>query len=111
MRFVGIERMRDKSQAAPLNKAVVTYYRYFDDLTVTAVVDLETGKTTNLDACSTFARLFRAMSTHSPRHSPKRESEEVKALFAKYGEQDSDFTLSTANTRPMVTRETIASCI
>ena len=92
---VGIERLRDKAQpssdgskkASAPAKAVVTYYRYFDDLTVTAVVDLETGKTTALDAAQHVRTPLSSEEYEFAKARAKEKSDEVKALFAKYGDR------------------------
>ena len=88
---VGVERFKDKKSSAgnadSPAKAVVTYYRYFDDLTVTAVVDLETGKTTSLDAAQHVRTPLSSEEYEAAKALAKEKSEEVKALFEKYGDK------------------------
>ena len=54
---------------------------------MTAVVDLETGKTTNLDAAQHVRTPLSGDEYAFAQALAKEKSEEVKALFAKYGDR------------------------
>jgi hypothetical protein len=93
---VGVERLSDKAAAAvdeaakagaapaKTAKALVTAYRYFDDTTVFAVIDLETGKTVKVE---TKQHLRTALSEQEYKEAQALaivQSDEVKKLYERY---------------------------
>jgi hypothetical protein len=67
--------------------ALVTSYRYFDDITVFATVDLATGKVVNLEAAQHLRTALSDEEFDEATALAKEGSPEVKALFQKFGDK------------------------
>jgi hypothetical protein len=88
-------------------RAIVTSYRYFDDITVFSTVDLKTGRVVKVEA----AQHLRTPLSHSEfelaQEMARDKSDEVKRLFAKFGDQVSvypQFSQFTVKDDPRVHR-------
>jgi hypothetical protein len=65
--------------------ALVTSYRYFDDITAFATVDLATGRIVNLEAAQHLRTPLSDEEFEDAKALAKERSEEVKALYQKFG--------------------------
>jgi hypothetical protein len=72
---------------APGPLAVVTSYRYFDDITVFATVDLGTGRVVGLEAVQHLRTALSDEEFEDARALARQRSDEVKALYAKFGDR------------------------
>ena len=71
--------------AGPL--ALVTSYRYFDDITVFSTVDLGTGRVVDVEAAQHLRTPLSDEEYEEAKALAKERSEEVKALYQRFGEQ------------------------
>ncbi len=67
--------------------ALVTSYRYFDDTTVFATVDLGTGRIVNLEAAQHLRTALSDQEYEEAKALAKERSEQVKALYQKFGDK------------------------
>jgi hypothetical protein len=106
------EPSREKSKAkvgpkAPGPLAVVTSYRYFDDITVFATVDLGTGRVVGLEAAQHLRTALSDEEFEEAKAMARDRSDEVKALYRKFGDKISvypQFSQHTVKDDPRVHR-------
>jgi hypothetical protein len=67
--------------------ALVTSYRYFDDITVFATVDLGAGRIVNLEAAQHLRTALSDEEFEDAKDLARLHSEEVKALYQKFGDK------------------------
>jgi hypothetical protein len=67
--------------------ALVTSYRYFDDLTIFAIVDLGAGKVVNLEAAQHLRTALSDEEYEDAKTLARERSDEVKALYQKFGDK------------------------
>ena len=67
--------------------ALVTSYRYFDDITVLATVDLGASRIVNLEAVQHLRTALSNEEYEEAKVLARERSEEVKALYQKFGEK------------------------
>jgi Cu2+-containing amine oxidase len=87
--------------------AVVTSYRYFDDITVFATVDLGTGRVVDLQAAQHLRTALSAEEFEEAKVLARDQSEPVKALYQRFGDKLSvypQFSQYTAKDDPRVHR-------
>jgi hypothetical protein len=92
---------------APGPLAVVTSYRYFDDITVFATVDIGTGKVVGLEAARHLRTALSDEEYEDARAMARERSDEVKALYRNFGDKISaypQFSQYTAKDDPRVHR-------
>jgi hypothetical protein len=92
---------------APGPLAVVTSYRYFDDITVFATVDLGTGKVVGLEAAQHLRTALSEEEYEDAKAMARERSDEVKALYRRFGDKISvypQFSQYTAKSDPRVHR-------
>jgi hypothetical protein len=100
----GNEKEKTKAPAA---RAVVTSYRYYDDITVYAVVDLGTGKVVDVQAAQHIQTPLSDEEFEEAVAAAREKSEEVKKLYETYGDQLKvypQFSQYTVNDDPRVHR-------
>jgi hypothetical protein len=68
-------------------RAVVTSYRYFDDITVFSTVDLKTGRVVDVQAAQHMRTPLSDAEYDEARALARQMSEEVKKLYDQYGDQ------------------------
>jgi hypothetical protein len=80
------EELEAKAQrAGPL--AVVTSYRYFDDVTVFFTIDLETRRLVNLEAAKHLRTPLSEAEFEEAKELAKEKSDEVKRLYERFGKE------------------------
>ena len=67
--------------------ALVTSYRYFDDITVFATVDLGAGRVVNLEAAQHLRTALSDEEYEEAKALARERSEQVKALYQKFGDK------------------------
>ena len=78
----------DKSNEKPPGPlAVVTSYRYFDDITVFSTIDLGSGQVVGSRPPSICARRFPTDEFDEAQELAREKSDEVKQLYERFGEQ------------------------
>jgi hypothetical protein len=68
-------------------KAVVTTYRYFDDTTIYSTVDLATGRTIGVSTAEHMQTPLSDGEFEAAKALAREQSEEVKALYEKFGKR------------------------
>jgi hypothetical protein len=68
-------------------RAVVTSYRYFDDITVFSTVDLKSGRVVDVQAVRHLRTPLSDAEYDVARALAREKSEEVQKLYAQYGDQ------------------------
>lgn len=87
------------SEKPPGTLAVVTWYRYFDDITVFSTVDLSRGKVVAVEAVQHLRTPLSTEEFEEAQELAREKSDEVKRLYERYGKelsaypQFSQFTL------------------
>jgi hypothetical protein len=76
-----------KQGRAPGPLAVVTSYRYFDDITVFATVDLGTGRVVDIQAAQHLRTALSEGEYEEAKAMARQRSEPVKELFEKFGDK------------------------
>ena len=87
--------------------AVVTWYRYFDDITVFSTVDLGKGKVVAVEAVQHLRTPLSADEFEEAQELAREKSDEVKKLFERYGKELSaypQFSQFTLEDDPRVNR-------
>jgi hypothetical protein len=90
---VAVERLDDKAnKAAPgvksaPAKAIVTTYRYFDDTTVYATVDLATGQAVDVKTAQHMRTPLSDGEFAAAKALARESSDEVKALYDRFGKR------------------------
>ena len=72
---------------APAPRAVVTSYRYFDDITFYATVNLNTGRVVDVQAAQHIPTPLSDSEFDEAVAAAREKSDEVKKLYETYGEQ------------------------
>ncbi len=72
---------------APAPRAVVTSYRYFDDITFYATVNLNTGRVVDVQAAQHIPTPLSDTEFDEAVAAAREKSDEVKKLYETYGEQ------------------------
>jgi len=72
---------------APGPLAVVTWYRYFDDITVFSTVDLGTGKVVTLEAAQHLRTPLSNSEFEEAQELAREKSDEVKQLYERFGKE------------------------
>jgi len=102
------EKARTKGQPkVPGPLAVVTSYRYFDDITVFATIDLGTGRVVGLEAAQHLRTALSDEEYEEAKAMARERSDQVKALYQKFGDKISvypQFSQYTAKDDPRVHR-------
>jgi hypothetical protein len=78
----GAEKTKSKG---PL--AVVTSYRYFDDITVFSTIDLGTGRVVNVEAAQHLRTPLSEAEFEEAKELAREKSDEVKQLYERFGKQ------------------------
>jgi len=82
------EKAKPKVKAkAPGPRAVVTSYRYFDDITVFSTIDLESGRVVDVQAAQHFPTPLSDAEFEMAVVVARDKSEEVKKLYEQFGDQ------------------------
>jgi len=84
------EKAKEQEKAKPKAKgprAVVTSYRYFDDITVFSVVDLETGRVVDVQAAQHLHTPLSEDEFEEAQTLAREKSDEVKQLYERFGDQ------------------------
>ncbi len=68
-------------------RAVVTSYRYFDDITVFSTVDLSTGQVVDVQAAAAHPHAALRLRVRRGRGLAREKSDEVKRLYERFGDQ------------------------
>jgi hypothetical protein len=92
---------------APGPLAVVTWYRYFDDITVFSTVDLGTGKVVSVEAAQHLRTPLSNSEFEEAQALAREKSDEVKQLFERFGKELSaypQFSQFTLEDDPRVNR-------
>jgi hypothetical protein len=96
----GDEKAKEKGKEKPPGTlAVVTWYRYFDDITVFSTVDLSKGKVVAVEAIQHLRTPLSTDEFEEAQELAREKSEEVKQLYERFGKalsaypQFSQFTL------------------
>ena len=87
--------------------ALVTSYRYFDDITVFATVDLGAGRIVNLEAAQHVRTALSDEEFEEAKALARERSDQVRALYQKFGENLSvnpQFSQFTAKDDPRIHR-------
>jgi hypothetical protein len=91
---VGVERLNEKDAPAPpagsgeaSGKAVVTAYRYLDDTTIYATVDLATGRTIDVKTAQHMQTPLSDGEYEAAKALAREKSDEVKALYERFGKR------------------------
>jgi hypothetical protein len=88
---VAVERLNDKSTPPPGTeppaRAVVTTYRYADDTTVYATVDLSTGKTVDVKTTQHMQTPLSDGEYEAAKTLAREKSDEVKELYKQFGKR------------------------
>jgi hypothetical protein len=77
----------DVDRKTRLTRAVVTSYRYFDDLTVFSTIDLETGKVMDVQAAEHIPTPLSDGEYEDAIALAREKSEEVKPLYERFGKE------------------------
>jgi hypothetical protein len=89
--IVSVVRLDEKSKPAKDDsaspKAVVTSYRYLDDTTVYSTVDLATGRTIDVSTAQHMQTPLSDGEFEAAKALAREQSEEVKALYEKFGKR------------------------
>jgi len=88
-------------------RAVVTSYRYFDDITVYSTVDLQSGRVVDVQAAQHMRTPLSDDEYEEAQAMARARSDEVKKLYEQYGDQVSvypQFSQFTAKADPRVHR-------
>jgi len=102
------EKVQGKEQVkstGPL--AVVTSYRYFDDVTVFATIDLGTGRVVDIESARHLRTPLSNEEYEDAQALAREKSDEVKALFKRFGDKLSvypQFSQFTAKDEPRIHR-------
>jgi hypothetical protein len=83
----GEEGADGKVTKAPGRRAVVTSYRYFDDLTVFSTIDLTTGKVVDVEASQHIPTPLSDGEYEEAIDLAREKSDEVKRLYERFGDQ------------------------
>jgi len=82
------EKARTKDRPrVPGPLAVVTSYRYLDDITVFATVDLGTGRVVNVEAAQHLRTALSDEEYEESKAMARERSDEVKALYQRFGDR------------------------
>jgi hypothetical protein len=91
---VGVERLNEKDAVAPpagageaAGKAVVTAYRYLDDMTIYATVDLATGRTIDVTTAQHMQTPLSDGEYEAAKALAREKSDDVKALYDRFGKR------------------------
>ncbi|HZW29449.1 MAG TPA: hypothetical protein VFF52_02015 [Isosphaeraceae bacterium] len=68
-------------------RAVVTSYRYFDDITVYSTIDLQTGRVVDIQAAQHMRTPLSDDEYEEAQAMARAKSDEVKKLYEQYGDQ------------------------
>jgi hypothetical protein len=68
-------------------RAVVTSYRYFDDITVFSTVDLATGRIVNVEAAQHLRTPLSDAEFEEAKELAREKSDEVKRLYERFGKE------------------------
>src|SRR5262249_10807428 len=102
------ESSKDKAAAKAAGpRAVVTSYRYFDDITVYSTIDLQTGRVVDVQAAQHLRTPLSDDEYEEAQAMVRAKSDEVKKLYEQYGDQVSvypQFSQFTAKGDPRVHR-------
>jgi len=100
------EEGKDKEKAAgPL--AIVTSYRYFDDITVFSTIDLGTGRVVKVEAAQHLRTPLSDAEFEEASDLAREKSDEVKRLYERFGKQVSvypQFSQFTVRDDPTINR-------
>jgi hypothetical protein len=100
------EKPREKAKGAgPL--AIVTSYRYFDDITVFSTIDLGTGRVVKVEAAQHLRTPLSDAEFDEARDLAREQSDEVKQLYERFGNQVSvypQFSQFTVKDDPRINR-------
>jgi hypothetical protein len=91
----------------PGPRAVVTSYRYFDDITVFSTVDLKTNRVVKVEAAQHLRTPLSESEFDEAKELAREKSAEVKQLYERFGDQLSaypQFSQFTLNNDPRVHR-------
>jgi hypothetical protein len=77
----------DAPEKAPAPRAVVTSYRYFDDITVFSTVDLQTGRVIKVEAAQHLRTPLSQGEFEDAVALARERSEEVKKLYEHFGDE------------------------
>jgi hypothetical protein len=83
------EKVKEKEKATPKAKgprAVVTSYRYFDDITVFSIIDLGTGRVVDVQAAQHLHTPLSDDEFDEAQTLAHEKSDEVKQLYERFGE-------------------------
>ena len=100
----------EKAKAKPLGPgplAIVTWYRYFDDITVFSTVDLGTSKVVAVEAVQHLRTPLSDSEFEEAQELAREQSDEVKQLYERFGKQLSaypQFSQHTLEDDPRVLR-------
>lgn len=81
------ENPSTKAERRPNPRAVVTSYRYFDDLTVFSTIDLSTGKVVEVQAAQHLPTPLSDGEYEEAIGLARERSDEVKRLYERFGDQ------------------------
>ncbi|HKI17875.1 MAG TPA: hypothetical protein VKA15_08335, partial [Isosphaeraceae bacterium] len=104
------EKGKEKEKAKPKAKgprAVVTSYRYFDDITVFSVIDLGTGRVVDVQAAQHLRTPLSDDEFDEAQTLAREKSDEVKQLYERFGEAirvDAQFSQFNVKDDPRVHR-------
>jgi hypothetical protein len=68
-------------------RAIVTSYRYFDDITVFSTVDLKTGRVVKVEAAQHLRTPLSQSEFDDARELAREKSDEVKRIYERFGDQ------------------------
>jgi hypothetical protein len=100
------EKPKDKAKV-PGPLAVVTSYRYFDDITVFSTVDLGTGRVVKVEAAQHLRTPLSDVEFEDAVELAREKSEDVKALYERFGKRLSvypQFSQFTVKDDPTINR-------
>lgn len=96
-----------ESETVAGSRAIVTSYRYFDDITVFSTVDLNTGRVVHVEAAQHLRTPLSESEFEEAKDMAREKSDEVKRLYERYGEQISvypQFSQFTVKDDPRIHR-------
>jgi hypothetical protein len=76
-----------ETEKVPGTLAIVTSYRYFDDITVVATVNLETGKVVTMEAAQHLRTPLSDGEFEEAKEMARAKSAEVKQLYERFGDE------------------------
>jgi len=99
-----------ESRPVPGPRAIVTSYRYFDDITVFSTIDLGTGQVVKVEAAQHLRTPLSQVEFDEAQEMARDKRDEVKQLYERLATRSVSI-LNSVSSQSRTTRECIGSCI